>query len=201
VLCKMTQNPTVLSMKAAIRVLRYLKGTLEYKLTYHSSTSLGKHAQQLTGYVDAAYADNLESRRSTMGWIWMLGGAAVTWASKIEKLVTIGTANAEYVALSEACRVGKHLRSMLQELHEGHDGPTLVYEDNQSCVQMVMNNTAGGRALDIRYHWIREAVQAKKPVFTLVWTKSEDMVADMMTKGLDAATLQKHANIAFGWSF
>ncbi|XP_053686123.1 uncharacterized protein LOC128735664 [Sabethes cyaneus] len=93
-------NPTELDWTAAKRVLRCLKKTKNYTLRLG-----GAFDEPLSGYSDADWAGDLQSRRSTSGYAFMFGGATISWASRGQSSVTLSSIEAEYVALSEACQV------------------------------------------------------------------------------------------------
>ena len=61
---------------------------------------------KLQGYVDTDFAGDIDSRKSTTGFVFTLGGTAILWASNLQKIITLSTAEAEYVAATE---VGKEM--------------------------------------------------------------------------------------------
>jgi hypothetical protein len=69
--------PTTAHMRAGLRIVRYLLGTKEMGLMYG-----GKGKQDLTGFVDSDFAGDVDSRKSTTGFVFMLNGGAVSWGSK-----------------------------------------------------------------------------------------------------------------------
>ncbi|RVW74857.1 Retrovirus-related Pol polyprotein from transposon TNT 1-94 [Vitis vinifera] len=77
-------------------ILRYLKGSLDTCLCF-TGVSL-----KLQGYVDADFAGDIDSRKSTTGFVFTLGGTAISWVSNLQKIVTLSTTEAEYVAATEA---------------------------------------------------------------------------------------------------
>src|SRR5271168_2103816 len=76
-------------------VFRYLQGTKGYGLTYDGS---GEDSLTLTGYVDADWGGNRDNWRSTTGYVFMLGGGAVSWKSKLQPTVATSSTEAEYMA-------------------------------------------------------------------------------------------------------
>ena len=64
-------------LDAARRILRYVKSTLQYGLFYETTVKI-----QLHGYTDADWASSIYDRRSTSGYVFSFGSAAVTWSSK-----------------------------------------------------------------------------------------------------------------------
>jgi hypothetical protein len=79
-------------------VLRYLRGTSDYYITYSSGHEL------VCGYVDSDFAGDLDKRRSTSGYVFTLAGGAISWISKLQNIVALSTTEAEYVAASHACK-------------------------------------------------------------------------------------------------
>ena len=77
-------------------LLRYLRGT--------SSTSLcfGKGKVTLQVFVDADLGGDVDSSKSTPGYIYTIGGTIVSWMSRIRKCVSLSSTEAEYVAIAEA---------------------------------------------------------------------------------------------------
>ena len=98
--------------------------------------------------------------------------------------MTLSTAEAEYVALSGAAQECLWLRQLEAELGYSPEGPTLIFEDNQSAIAMAKNPQFHGRAkhVDICHHFIRE--QVTSGTIKLDYCGTKDMAADIMTKGL-----------------
>ena len=101
-------NPGMDHWVAAKRVMRYLKRTKDYMLTYHKSDQL-----EIIGYSDSDYAGCQDSRRSTSGYIFLLAGGAISWKSAKQTLVTSSTMEAEFVACYEASNQGIWLRNFV----------------------------------------------------------------------------------------
>ena len=99
VLGKYLSNPGMGHWKAAKRVMRYLKRTKYYMLTYKRSDQL-----EITGYFDSDFAGCLDSLRSTLGYIFMLAGGTVSWRSAKQTFTTSSTMAAKYVACYEATK-------------------------------------------------------------------------------------------------
>ncbi|CAI0627611.1 unnamed protein product [Linum tenue] len=87
------ETPTRQHMLAGKRVLRYLKGTLKHGIMYHRNNG----EDCLYGYTDSDYAGDIDSRKSTSGYLFFMAGGAVSWASKKLPVVTLSTTEAEFV--------------------------------------------------------------------------------------------------------
>lgn len=93
-----TSNPNSNHWQAIHIIFKYLKRTVDYGLTYFGFPSV------IEGYSDASWTLNLEDHFSTSGWIFLLGGGAIAWASKKKTCITNSMMESEYVALA-ACWV------------------------------------------------------------------------------------------------
>ena len=113
-----------------------------------------------------------------------MGGTAVTWKSKKQSCVALSTAEAEYMALSSAAQEAIWMRELHSDLRNPQSQPTLIFEDNQSAMSMVKNPQFHGRSKHIstKYHFIREQVSNDK--ICLEYCPTEDMLADLLTKGV-----------------
>ena len=178
-LAKFTSNPNQQHWTALKRVLRYLKGTVNYGLMYSSKTS-----KECVGYSDADWAGDLDDRKSTSGYLFQISGGAVTWRSKKQSCVALSTAEAEYMALSSAAQEAVWLRQLTTELGSPPKTTTTIFEDNQSAICMTKNPQFHGRAkhIAIKYHFIRE--QVGNGTIKLKYCPTNEMLADMFTKGL-----------------
>lgn len=105
------ETPTTVHLKAAKRILCYVKGTLDFGLLYSSSKEL-----KLVGYCDSDWAGNLDDRKSTTGFVFFLGDAAFTWRSKKQSIVALSTCEAEYVATTSCTCHAVWLRNLLKDL-------------------------------------------------------------------------------------
>ena len=102
--------------QAALRVLRYLKGTVRYSLTFKKKGKL-----DLVIYTDFDYASSLIDRRSIMGYCTLLGGNLITWRSKKQNIVSKSSTEAEFRALSSAIDEVIWIRSIRKDLKIPYD--------------------------------------------------------------------------------
>ncbi|PNX87561.1 copia-type polyprotein, partial [Trifolium pratense] len=94
-------RPTELHVTAVKRIMRYLKGTLTDGIMYSHNTD----EANLLGWSDSDYAGDLDDKKSTSGYVFMLETGAISWSSKKQPIVTLSTTEAEYVAASQcACQ-------------------------------------------------------------------------------------------------
>jgi hypothetical protein len=194
-LSKHMSNPGVKHWQVAKRVLRYLRGTTNYGLTYTRDLA---NPNRLIAYADADWATCPETRRSVSAFVVMLNGAAVAWKSKKQGAVATSTSEAEFVAASKAADELVWERRLLADLSFPQLTPTPLYEDNRACRLMSENPVHRERSkhIDFRVHALRDRVAAGEVV--LVDCASRDMVADSLTKNLPAESFLRHRDVQLG---
>jgi len=97
---------------AVKRVFKYLIGTAELGITYKS----GGNNFVLEGYSDADFASDIDTRRSTTGYVFMLAYSPITWSLQRQKSVTLSTTEAEYVAAAAAAKEAVWLRKLINDI-------------------------------------------------------------------------------------
>nr|GEV95938.1 hypothetical protein [Tanacetum cinerariifolium] len=98
------------SSKAITRVFKYLRGTKDYDLSYVG------YPLVLKGYSDASWINHVEDSSSTSGWVFLLRGGAISWASKKQTCITSSTMESEFVALVAAGKEAERLRNLIHEI-------------------------------------------------------------------------------------
>ena len=137
-------------------------------------------------------------RRSVSGYVFTLNGAAVSWSAKLQKTISLSTAEAEFMALTEGVREAMFLRGMLCELGYDTEEPTLIFVDNQPALHLANNMTTSGRSkhFAIRMTFVRDEVKAG--TVRLEHKPTGDMLADMLTKILPRPQHRKLRDIVMG---
>ncbi|GKA56684.1 uncharacterized mitochondrial protein-like protein [Tanacetum coccineum] len=171
--------PTIAHFQSVKRILRYVKGTISFGLTFSRP-----HTNTIIGYSDADWARCLDTRRSTYGYSIYLGGNLVSWSAKKQPTVSRSSCESEYRAMANTAAEIVWITHLLQELHAlPPDRPTLLC-DNKSALFMTQNPVSHKRAkhIDLDYHFIRELVHSGKLYTKFVPTNLQ--VADIFTKSL-----------------
>ena len=124
-------------------LLRYLRGT--------SSTSLcfGKVKVTLQGFVDADLGGDVDSSKSTSGYIYTIGGTAVSWMFRLQKCVSLSSTEVEYVVIAEAGKEMIWLTDYLEELGK-KQSEMILYSDSQCVIQLVKNPVYHSKTKHIR---------------------------------------------------
>ncbi|KAJ9522068.1 hypothetical protein QJQ45_005125 [Haematococcus lacustris] len=179
-LSRFMQAPTQQHQQVAFGLLRYLKRTAKMGLVYSRSSS-----SQLQGYVDADYAGDPDSMRSTTGSVFVFNGAAVTWRSKLQTTVAASTTEAEYQAAAAGTKEALFLRKLLHELEADCD-PIPILCDNQGAVALIKNPVESHRSrhIAVAHHISRERMVRGEVMFS--HCPAAEMVVDALTKPLSA---------------
>jgi hypothetical protein len=189
-LASFNAKPTTAHWAAVKGVLRYLKGTADFGITYGSKTAhSGELGSSLLGFGDANYAGDLDTRRSTTGFVFTLAGGAISWSSKLQATVAASTTEAEYIAAASTIKEALWLRNVLTDLGLRIETVPL-FTDNQAALKLLRNPLSSHRSkhIDVAHHFSRERVARKEVSFSYLPT--DQMLADMLTKALPAAKLQ-----------
>lgn len=177
------------------RVLKYLKGTSTLKLAL---AAINYSGDLLYGYSDANWAENKFDRKSNSGHVFMVNGGTVCWTSRKQSLVALSTCEAEFVALSEACRAAYWIRRLLVDMRQGLSNATLIHEDNQSCLALINGGerlSDRSKHIDTRFYFVKDYIE--RGVAECVYCPTEDMLADVLTKALPPGKFMKF-RIQFG---
>ncbi|MCO5553617.1 hypothetical protein L7F22_007142 [Adiantum nelumboides] len=160
-------------------ILRYLSGTADKRLCYGGELSI-------MGYVDSDYAGCVDSCKSTTGWIYTFASSAISWRSVLQDCTSISTTEAEYVALSEACKEAIWLARLVKDLGLEQCLP-ILHCDSQSAIALAKNPVFHSRTkhIDVHYHFSRECLANKS--LDLVRIPMSENIADALTKSLSPA--------------
>ncbi|PNX67669.1 hypothetical protein L195_g055750 [Trifolium pratense] len=175
------ERPTEMHVAVVKRIMRYLKGTMKFGILYKCKSSIGLTLQ---GWSDSDYAGDHDDRKSTSGYVFTLGESAVCWSSKKQPIVTLSTTEAEYVAAASCACQCLWLKNVLDYLHIKQDGSITINCDNSSTIKLSKNPIMHGRSkhIDVRFHFLRDL--SKDGVIELKFCKSQEQLADIMTKPL-----------------
>ncbi|GJU72676.1 retrotransposon protein, putative, ty1-copia subclass [Tanacetum coccineum] len=179
-------NPGKNHWEAVKWILKYLRGTANVSLVY--GTDRGNHVD-VTGFVDSDYAKDPDKGRSITGYAFLVQRCVVSWKATLQHVVALSTTEAEYMALTEAVKEAIWLRGLLEEL--GVELNTVAVNcDNQGAIHLSRNHVFHERTkhINVRYHFIREVLEAKTVEVLKVGT--EHNAADALTKVVPGHKLQ-----------
>jgi hypothetical protein len=195
--------------RATIRLVRYLKSTKLRGIIFDPKPELG-----LECFVDADFAggwtqadaDNPEQVMSRTGFVIRYAGCPIGWCSKLQTEIALSTAEAEYIALSQALREVIPLITLLEELGKvfklytsAPDFVCNVWEDNQSCIKMTESNKFSPRTkhIALKYHHFKRFQESGR--INVKYINTEDQLADILTKPLNDPAFFKLRKMLCGW--
>ena len=178
-LSQFLSKPTQTHYTAALRVLKYLKGSPGKGIFFPRASSL--HIQ---GYTDADWAGCKDTRRSISGHCFFLGQSLICWRTKKQPTVSRSSSKAEYRAMASATCELQWLLYLLRDLQVQCAKLPVLYCDNQSAMHIAANPVFHERTkhLEIDCHIVREKLQAD--IFKLLPVTTHDQIADFFTKAL-----------------
>jgi hypothetical protein len=176
--------PNKLHWDATKTLLRYVKGTTSYGICFGSGT------KGLLGYWDADYAGDLDTRRSTTGYGFVLNGGAISWSSRLQPTVAVSTAEVEYMSVASATKEALWLKKLFVDFGI-NVSPVQMFCDNQAAIKMIKHPIASmwSKHIDVQHHFVRERCARGEVAFQ--YCDTGEMVADCMTKALPMVKFQK----------
>jgi hypothetical protein len=171
-------------------ILRYLRGTTTHALYFGGSDTF------LEGYVDSDMAGDKDSRKSTIGYVFTIGGTTVSWILKLQKVVSLSTTEEEYVAAIEASKEIIWLQRFMEELGKKQENNRLHCESH-SAIHLANNSSfhSNTKHIQLRYHFIQSTLEDGHLKLENIHTSQNP--ADMLTKGVTREKLSS-CSISFG---
>ena len=150
------QKPKVSHLAAVKRILRYLKGTFDYGILF-PAVDKGKECK-LVGYTDSSWCSDIEDRKSTAGYVFMLGGATIAWSSRKEPVVALSSCEAEYIAASLCACQATWMVNLVEEITGKNHGAITMKIDSMSAINLAKNPIAHGlsKHIEMRFYYLRE---------------------------------------------
>ena len=179
-LSRFTSNPGAQHWFAVRRVLRYLKGTLDYGLSYSGFPSV------LEGYSDASWITYKEDDSSVSGWVFMFGGGAISWSSKKQTCIVNSTMATEFIALASASKEAEWLRNLMIELplFPKPMPPVAIHCDSNSALIKAYSQVYNGKSrhISLRHSLVKELIN--DGVISLDYVPTKMNLADCFTKAM-----------------
>lgn len=207
-------DPKVEHGKALKWIGRYLASSRDKGIIYNPNGKAGFEV-----YVDASFCNNWEpetaewdadTARSRTGYVIMVAGCPIMWASKLQTEVALSTTESEYIAISTATREVLPMMELIEEMHQNgclqkKMRPTFhckVFEDNSGAIYLATGikhpkMRPRTKHINIKYHHFRSKVM--DGTLSIHQVATEDMLADLLTKNCTEAILLRLRPILMGW--
>ncbi|XP_019154341.1 PREDICTED: uncharacterized protein LOC109150820 [Ipomoea nil] len=179
VLSQFMQEPHDEHLEAALRVVRYLKGTPGQGILLRADSDL-----TLQGWCDSDWAACPTTRRSLMGWLVFLGHSPISWKTKKQTTISRSSAEAEYRSMVAVTCELKWLKGLLLSLGVRHHKTIKLFCDSQSALHIAKNPVFHERTkhIEVDCHFVRDAIKDGLIFPSYIPTKSQ--LADIFTKAL-----------------
>lgn len=212
-LSRFNNNPGPEHFHAAKNVMKYLKGTEDYGLTFKAGTT--EDGLNFHGYTDSDWAGDLDNRRSTSGFVFLAAGAAISWRSRRQNTVATSTTEAEYVAAAMASKEALWLRQLLSELKQYYDSKSYLrkstakvqyhdnwfHEDDEQSLDHYASKTStmAGTPIHCKVQDKDYDLYGLPPASTLPTTQihCDNQGATALTRNPEQMKKTKHIDIAF----
>nr|GEW54953.1 zinc finger, CCHC-type [Tanacetum cinerariifolium] len=179
-LSRFTSNHSRQHWKEITRVFKYLRGTKDYGLSYVRYPSV------LEGYSDASWINHVEDSSSMSGWVFLLGGGAISWASKKQTCITSSTMEFEFVALAADDKEAEWLRNLIHEIliWPKPIAPISIRCDSAPTMARAYSHIYNGKSrhLSVRHSMVRELI--RNGVISIEFVRTQHNLVDHLTKGL-----------------
>jgi hypothetical protein len=139
---------------------------------------------ELSGYVDADWANDINDRRSVGGHVFLLTGGAISWSAQKQRIIAQSSTEAEYIASALAANESIWLHRLLSEIGQEQLNPTVLNTDNQASISLARNPIfhKATKHIEVRYHHMRHCFESGAIVPTYIST--DNQVADILTEPL-----------------
>ena len=192
-------NPSNIHISVLKRILRYLKATINYSITYSSYNNPDNNPNNnyITGYTDSDYAGDINTSKSTNGYIFYLANGPISWKSKLQTIIVQNTTKAEYMAINAATKEAVYIKVLLEELGHYNQQKFPIYTDNNGALLLAKNPVFHERTkhIAVKYHYIKDLID--QDIIDLIYINTINQKADGLTKALDKAKFKgflKHLN-------
>ncbi|XP_071687195.1 secreted RxLR effector protein 161-like [Rutidosis leptorrhynchoides] len=169
VVSQFMHHPQVHHLKAAMRIIRYLKKTPYDNLEIY----------------DASWAGEKGDRRSTSGFFTIVGGNLVAWRSNKQKVVSLSSAESEFRGIAKGMVEALRIKKLLTEIGFPPKETIQIFYDNEAAIAISENPVQHDRTkhVEIDRHFIREKLDGE--IISLPSIRSEDQLADILTKSVN----------------
>jgi hypothetical protein len=135
-------------------ILLYLRGTSTHELCFGGSDCV------LQGYVDSDMVGDKDRRKSTTGYVFIVGGTTVSWILKLQNVVSLSTTEAEYVVATEASKEMIWLQRFMEELGKKQEN-NRFYCDNESSIHLEKSSAfhSKNKNIKLKHHFIRSILE------------------------------------------
>jgi len=201
VLSKYMIRPGPTHLVIAKKLLHYLKGRKNVTLRWCAQDCTRAHLPgTIYGYADASFADTIPHRHSSVGYVFMLNGAAISWRASRTTLIVLNAAEAELYSPSSATQEAIYLRKVCIELGFLQNSPTIMYKDCQAAVALSKENRFRhcSKHISLRWSFVVERQSLAIGNIAVVGISCTGMLADIFCSPRPASSFIPFCNTILG---
>ena len=189
-LSKCLDGASEASYKEMLRVIKYVLDTKLKGLKVEPE--LVETEWIILLFSDSDWAGDKDNRRSVGGYMIFLNGVLICWRSKLQKVVSLSSAEAEFYACSEAVKEIPFIIQILEFVGAKVKKPVEVMVDNVGAIYMSQNQVGSSRTrhMDTRYYYVNDLQE--DGMIKVMFVRSEDNVADVATKNVTGEIQDRH---------
>ncbi len=190
---KYSANSSEQHLNYLLYVLRYLQGTLDFRLRYDSASNAG-----LIAFSNLDWAEDHDDRHSQTGFIFKMANSAISWASRRQPTILLSSTEAEYKASSNCSHQMMWLRTFGNKLGDNMSASTPMCIDNHGAIFLSENPAVDRHTkhVEVHYHFVREYLTSGS--IEIYYVPSEENIADALTKNIPRSILKhffKHSGL------
>jgi len=176
ILSQFSHNPGRSHWNTLKHTLAYVKGTIDYGITYRGGGTLNP-----IGYVNSDYAGCKDTRCSTEGNVFIVVGGPVSWESKCQETVVLSTVESEYMAFIHTTAQALWIMKFFAKIGLPVTNLITIYADNNGSISNSTNNKNHCRTkhINVKFHFVKEHMKKREIMF--IYILSSDNLADLFT--------------------
>ena len=179
-LSRYTQCPNQEHWDALARLMKYLRGSIDYAIEYSGFPAV------LERFSDANWIFDLGETKSISGYVFTLGGGAITWRSTRQTIIARSTMESEFVAFEMTGSEVEWLTNFLANILLGmKPTPSVsIHCDYQSAITIAKKKNYNGKNIHIqlRHNLVKQLL--KSGIISIDYVRSKQNLADPLTKPL-----------------
>ncbi|KAG7543242.1 Reverse transcriptase RNA-dependent DNA polymerase [Arabidopsis thaliana x Arabidopsis arenosa] len=187
ILCQFSSAPKASHLKAAYKVIHYLKGTIGLGLFYSATSDLC-----LKAYIDAYWNSCQDSRRSTSGYCMFLGDSLISWKSRKQDVCSASSTESEYRVMAMGSKEIAWLVKLLNEFQVPQSKHVPLFCDSTAAIHIANNSVFHERTKHVKNdcHITRDRID--QGLLKTLHVQTTNQLADVLTKPLYSALFKSH---------
>ncbi|XP_035219172.1 secreted RxLR effector protein 161-like [Stegodyphus dumicola] len=158
ILSRKVEKPSTSDWNGIIKIIRYLRATIHYKLHLKSNG-----APVIKAYSDADWAGDTSDRKSTSGYMFQIGNSTVSWTSKKQNCVALSLTEDKYIALALTLQELQWITQLMENLGFAQQEANIIFEDNISCINLSRKEKGSSynKHIDLKYHYVYDLQKSR----------------------------------------